>query len=64
MSEWKDINSAPMDGTSILVLAGAVDWRDNEVPSVAWYSKMYGWVGHFATGGIPTHWLPLPENPK
>lgn len=60
---WQPIETAPRDSIPVLVHAGAKDWMDNDVPSVAWYSNMHGWVGHFATGETPTHWMPLPEPP-
>ena len=63
MSEWQPIETAPKDGTAMLVWAGMRDWLDNPVPSVAWYSRLHGWVGHFASGDMPSHWQPLPAPP-
>ena len=64
MSDWQPIETAPRDGTSVLLMTGLKDWLDNDVPSVGWYSKMHGWVGHGASGNIPTNWMPLPTPPS
>jgi hypothetical protein len=76
MGEWKPIESAPKDGTRILVFFGAMG-----VHAVAWTEPSYAdweiWCvddnkhGPYALRGYndtgpraPTHWMPLPAPPK
>lgn len=72
MSEWRDISSAPKDGTDIML------WCHFSLkPSIAicryHESGRAGAHGRFVwldQGGstiaerIPTHWMPLPEPPQ
>jgi hypothetical protein len=56
MSEWRPIETAPMDATDFLLWDGrllTVGWALNQP---VWHSH----VGRFT----PTHWMPLPEPPK
>lgn len=63
---WKTIDSAPKDGTSILV------FMDGSVFEASWYK--YGWSfpsadshGCGCCGGEddhPSFWMPLPEPPN
>jgi len=78
MSEWMPIESAPKDGTSVLVCWAGADW-DNSM-AVAYYEEGYSsyvdsakgvnWRdgGDLGCGGMigamPTHWQPLPDPPK
>lgn len=80
MSEWQPIETAPTDGTTIL-LYGDVAGEINGpafVPSVSIGYYDYG-SGDFSDKGYtwnsmggdaysvwvkPTHWMPLPEPPK
>lgn len=52
---WRTIDSAPRDGTSVLLYGGdwafEAQWRDNE-----WYTA-------YPNGDEPTHWMPLPNPP-
>jgi hypothetical protein len=66
MAEWQPIETAPKDGTKILVNAGRqgmfVTWW---VPHIA--AKLgdrYGW--HYTSNGwlAPLYWQPLPEPPN
>ena len=62
--EWQKIETAPKDGTEILLACtgvlpdvGLCYWRDDHV--------MVGWTwGLKCRFGNPTHWMPLPEAPK
>lgn len=66
--QWRDIASAPRDGTAVLVTAGGLQ-------RVAWtkHSAEAGndgvWCYHIARGGPftvmfgVTHWMPLPALP-
>lgn len=61
MAEWKEIASAPKDGTPILVACVG------KTPvTCMWSQSGYGqWVslpGRYA--GRPTHWMPLPTPPE
>lgn len=64
MSEWRDIATAPRDGTWVLI--AAVDlhpcdaqWaRDDFGDNEGWFDA----AGFFSTQ--PTHWQPLPEPPS
>ena len=68
MSGWRDISSAPKDGTPILTcIAGPTYYAR----SGWWDDEVKGWaVGEKADGGKiymvlpPTHWMPLPEPPE
>ena len=74
MTEWRDISTAPKDGS------GFLGYRAGDVAEhrVTWWGKtshvpLYGWC--FKTRPYdsecwdvdlwePTHWMPLPEPPK
>ena len=73
---WQPIETAPKDGTEILLYDKNV-WRlypsQEEIVTysfhVGWW--LFGvWVGHDSSGGeygcdlTPTHWMPLPEAPE
>lgn len=75
MMEWQSIDTAPIDGTKVLLW-----WRSCKEPSIGWYadpSNLFRSYYHFAQEGwicegdevIPknqqdcTHWMPLPEPP-
>jgi Protein of unknown function (DUF551) len=74
MSDWQPIETAPKDGTSILVygrpndIDGLVYFRGPSTHSAAWdeiddaFCLTGGtWTGPFIE---PTHWMPLPEPPQ
>ena len=57
MSEWREIETAPHDGTNILVSHKGADW----VFVARWFK------GYWKANSVyckPTHWMPLPEPPK
>lgn len=64
MTEWRDIGSAPKDGTWILGWAKSdsapyrVSWGRTQAGQLAWCTSF----ASFAEGYI-THWAPLPEPP-
>lgn len=66
MSGWKAIESAPMDGTTILVFNGyrmtTAFWRRN---FGYWSLEISGTNGRCddTVYGV-THWMHLPEKPK
>lgn len=63
MSEWHPIETAPRDGTHILLWAPAWD-----APSTGWTYANDLWQdcpkGHHLPGRTPTHWMPLPFPPQ
>ena len=55
--EWQPIETAPKDGTPVLV------WCDHEEVTVGWnYGK--SWNFENLDCRETTHWMPLPEPPK
>ena len=66
--EWQPIETAPKDGTDILVMTG-------ETMHVVRWINIHGDFDYWAVddnkhgpftlrGKAPTHWMPLPETPK
>ena len=77
MTDWQPIDTAPKDGTYILlgwprkhgpesgiVLIGA--WLNIESADVNEPEGWWGWNDYlgFAKVAFMTHWMPLPEPPK
>lgn len=71
MSEWQPIETAPKDGSHILVGGPwmpvcEVSWHkatDWDYPG--WRCGRFGAKGYDDLGAYePTHWMPLPEPPK
>jgi hypothetical protein len=79
VSEWQPIDTAPKDGTYVLVCGGVT--ADEDEPrghAVAQWSNwlngrrlkngrwMFAWYdgGYYGNYENPTHWQPLPEPPK
>lgn len=67
MSEWQPIETAPRDGTRVILGANGVSWYgyylDNSKSRAPWS----GWrVPSMEPdpGCQPTHWQPLPDPPK
>lgn len=68
MSDWKPIDTAPRDGTHVLVfipLARRIEiaFCHGEMPKRSGFS---GWAtneGDLTEEAAPTHWMPLPEPP-
>jgi hypothetical protein len=76
MKNWQPIETAPKDGTKILILD-----RDGDIEISEWYQSFHdeyvqldngfyrketkiwsqGWNGN---GHRATHWMPLPEKPQ
>lgn len=66
---WRNIETAPKDGTAIMIL-----FEDSDIPSIARWDDARGmdyypcwvvtWDGHhFGKFDRPTHWMPLPPSP-
>lgn len=73
MSKWMDIETAPKDGTVILVYPGTWDysaspakWNEDQYakkPRPFWDRSDAITVG-WNRGRVPTHWIPMPEPPQ
>jgi hypothetical protein len=62
VSEWKPIETAPKDGTWVLLARGGITGRI----ACLWDKDYAGWMNVRAGYEFraPTHWMPLPEPPK
>ena len=67
MSEWHPIETAPKDGTEILVYAYVSHWckQDRQIAVIARFDG-YVWNSNLCCEPTikPTHWMPLPVPPK
>jgi uncharacterized protein DUF551 len=71
MSEWRDISTAPKDGTRILIFEAPDAFNpDGVIVSCWWYANDTYTAGGYWNGGrgtlrtfLPTHWMPLPAAP-
>lgn len=74
MSEWKQIETAPKDGTSILLYSSkepiTEGWFET---SLEWGRPCNSWTNGWETSNgcdvgynrlYPTHWMPLPPPPN
>lgn len=65
MSEWQPIETAPRDGTRVLVYfarggtMGLAYYSESAVDGFNWFDD-----ADDAACGHPTYWMPLPEPPK
>ena len=71
MTEWQPIDTAPKDGTVILIwpAKSAFASSDDELISyvVRWSYLEQGWIeasGEEYAAFYPSHWCPLPAPPK
>ena len=74
VQDWRPIESAPKDGTRILVRVEHINFTYAETPEerARWEEVCAAhWIDHNGGGwtwhgvcGTPTHWRPLPESPK
>lgn len=75
MSQWQPIETAPKDGTAMLVYGpgllrehnahcAVVRWQTTEHSTIPWWTINDGKFGPYdLRGPSPTHWMPLPEPP-
>jgi hypothetical protein len=60
---WKPIETAPKDGTPVLVAAAGCPWH----PMLCHFEGSWGSLNpdmsFTALADQPTHWMPLPEPP-
>lgn len=59
MTEWQPIETAPKDGTPILVCD-----KGPYAYVAEWFQHSRTWIGADKMYWEPTHWMPLPEPPK
>jgi hypothetical protein len=74
MREWQPIETAPKDGTRLLLwcVHHNAQYADDPVEFSRWAGAVIGsWTNHNGGGwtwsghaGTPIHWMPLPEPPK
>ena len=63
MSEWQPIETAPRDGTMMLVWAK--EWSCPVLMTREGRDGIEYWlIGDTDGDGFPTHWMPLPELPR
>ena len=68
---WRTIDSAPKDGTDVLLCVWQEDgYGEIDVGSWGfieksdWYgSDVIGWLSNYGRIEEPTHWMPLPSSP-
>lgn len=65
---WKPIETAPKDGTEVLLywpLEGLGDLH-SKIKIGSWHNDAWGWQDRFCRSytDAPTHWQPLPGPPK
>lgn len=70
-AQWQPIDSAPKDGTSVLLWAkdlrfpGRMCVAQYITDDIEWWHVTDGKFGPWPLRGpSPTHWMPLPEPPK
>jgi hypothetical protein len=69
--EWEVIETAPKDGTAILVYIPSVH-ETERYTTVSWDTLRSRWLlcqtgwyaDDYSVHGEPSHWMPLPEPPK
>ncbi len=68
MTDWQPIETAPKDGTDILVcepgyVMAIVSWHPVKTKKAARYPGY--WANLLGSNWYyPTHWMPLPEQPE
>ena len=73
--DWRTIDTAPKDGTVVLIFAAGETGSNNQTVKMAYWDDTDGWTealgdgyaeswsGTIGNWGV-THWMPLPEPPK
>jgi hypothetical protein len=69
VSRWQPIESAPKDGTAVLIFVPDMgNWPDRPTIVTAFWNGGLGWCDNAMVGcqtyGRPTHWMPLPAPPR
>lgn len=68
MTQWLPIESAPKDGTPLLLFAKCKGATAASIV-IGWFIDGFDWIelaffDNKPIGIIPTHWQPLPDFPK
>ena len=75
MGEWLPIETAPKDGTDVIVMYMHIETQivhnafwlidDDKIEYSGWWTYMRSEVARELLDDwrAPTHWMPLPENP-
>jgi hypothetical protein len=64
MTEWQPMDTAPKDGTNILVFCdGSIHFSRYCIVSDSARARGWsdGWYGSASVTYAPTHWMPLPK---
>ncbi|MCA8323265.1 hypothetical protein [Burkholderia cepacia] len=66
--DWKPIETAPLDGTPMLLFARARLATASSIV-IGWWLRDFGWIECAFTpnrpvGLVPSHWMPLPTFPE
>lgn len=66
--KWQPIDTAPKDGTRVILFYGGRDKSDEgQIYTASWCPYFNGWEADCIDGfygATPTHWQPLPEPPN
>jgi Protein of unknown function (DUF551) len=57
MMDWKPIETAPKDGTCVIVAT------ETRIVGEAFFSRKWCWQDGDTMVAKPTHWMPLPAPP-
>lgn len=71
-SEWKPIETAPMDGSIIMLANAGGSWmgkyhpvfQSGYRPENPWFSLLLNHDHVRGRAKLPSHWMPLPEPPE
>jgi hypothetical protein len=64
MSEWQPIETAPKDGTELLLYGPFVPTGGTYMDIGRWTDYADGFWDWSADDSQPTHWMPLPSPPS
>ena len=57
MTQWQPIETAPKDGTDILVFCSTINQKEM---AVVWFDPFAGWINFREDSYAPCSWMPLP----
>ena len=61
MTQWQPIETAPKDGTDILVFCSTINQKEM---AVVWFDPFAGWINFREDSYAPCSWMPLPPPPQ
>jgi len=62
--KWETIETAPKDGTYVLVYHHRWNSVTKDMEIAHWRSDQGGWMTNESFNMQPSHWMPLPDQPK